>query len=159
MASLASLRGKLLVDELDAWKAGPAGGGVLPLPKGAGNCLDIELTVTFPGGAVPAEFGSIGLSVLGAPAAEGPDESGVQGSSAVTTAVAAAWNFSVAASEHGPAVHVTDGARGSVASWGVVSPNPGPNCNQIAFLDTPKLSGAIPTPPSVLGAFSAAFWG
>ena len=44
LPSLATLHAKLLVDEPDAWRSAPA--GVLPLPHGAGNCLDIELNIT-----------------------------------------------------------------------------------------------------------------
>jgi hypothetical protein len=53
------------------------------------------------------------------------------------------FNFSTATSNHGPAVSVRNTALGSVASWGAVSASPGPSCNEIAFLDTPSVSGAI----------------
>ena len=54
--SIASLRGELLLDSRDAWGADGSLGGIAD-----GNCLDIELNIT----DVPADFVSVGLSVLG----------------------------------------------------------------------------------------------
>jgi hypothetical protein len=61
--SLASLRGAMLLDSRDAWSTDGSLGGVAD-----GDCLDVELNITWhaPGGpAVPVDFGSVGLSVLG----------------------------------------------------------------------------------------------
>ena len=127
LPSLATLHAKLLVDEADAWRSAPA--GVLPLPHGAGNCLDIELNITWPNGAVvPADFGSVGVSVLGSPA--GPiDLRGDAGSEEPTGGFDAA--------EHGAGVTVSETDSGSLASWGPAEPgvHPTPNCNQLAFLN------------------------
>lgn len=82
MSSLELLRTKLLVDQQRAWGAAPAGlfapflgpanvfslmnAGQLRLPLGDGDALDIEINVTWAGvAAVPTNFGSVGVSVLG----------------------------------------------------------------------------------------------
>eukprot|EP00658_Telonema_sp_P-2_P059835 TRINITY_DN48935_c0_g1_i1.p1 TRINITY_DN48935_c0_g1~~TRINITY_DN48935_c0_g1_i1.p1 ORF type:complete len:271 (-),score=44.39 TRINITY_DN48935_c0_g1_i1:313-1125(-) len=64
VASLTQLRAGLLFESGDAW-AGPPGGGEMDLPAAAGNCLDIELNVTWRNGTVPTSFGSLGVSVFG----------------------------------------------------------------------------------------------
>ena len=61
-AELASLRTRLLHQSDGAWSGT---GGAMPLPAAAGNCLDLELNVSWPGGAVPVDFGSVGVSILG----------------------------------------------------------------------------------------------
>lgn len=58
--SLESLRGELLIDSRDAWGADGSLGGIAD-----GTCLDIELNISWPAGAVPTDFASVGLSVLG----------------------------------------------------------------------------------------------
>ena len=138
LPTLTKLRSELLVDEPDAWKRGPSGGGVLAVPKGAGDCLDIELNVSFAGGTVPPSFGSIGVIVLG------------QGSvplhttvSVPSAAAAAAADFSTRQSDHGPRVQISvASATGSIASWGAVSKAPGSGCNEVAFLSTPARADA-----------------
>lgn len=125
--ALTTLREKLLVDEPDAWNtcsgATCTTGGVLPIAAGAGDCLDIELNVTWPQGqAVPTDFGSIGLAVLGsvgvvdattmpshAEAATLPQQALV---SVATAREATVYNFSTAKTDHGSAVSVTDGPLG-----------------------------------------------
>ena len=129
VASLSSaLRDKLLVDDDDAW--GGAAPGLLHLPAAAGNCLDIELTVTFPGGVVPVEFGTVGVVVLGAQPAATAHEP-------LWTAVAASTpEFSSDKSARGPDVVVTTSLAGSIASWGAVTAGPGTSCNEVGLIDT-----------------------
>jgi sucrose-6-phosphate hydrolase SacC (GH32 family) len=73
---LATLRGKLLyqtpepTQQLPEQQAtagtGPWAGNLTWLPSAAGNCLDIEVNVSWPAdGAVPVDFGSVGIKVLG----------------------------------------------------------------------------------------------
>ena len=42
--------------------------------------------------------------------------------------------FAAAASKHGPGVKITEGKRGSVASWGAVGGPSTGSCNEVAFL-------------------------
>jgi hypothetical protein len=129
--ALTTLREKLLFDEPDAWNkcsgATCTTGGVLPIAAGAGDCLDIELNVSWPQGqAVPTDFGSIGLAVLGsvgvidaatmpshAEAAALPQQALASVATARETTV---YNFSIAKTDHGSDVSVTDGTLGRCVS-------------------------------------------
>eukprot|EP00662_Eupelagonemidae_sp_cell21_P026259 gene26259-32141_t len=66
--ALAALRTRLLFE--GGW-GGSGSGGEHWLDAAAGNCLDIELNVTWPGATVPPDFGSVGVKVLGAPGGAG----------------------------------------------------------------------------------------
>ena len=46
-------------------------GGLEWLDDASGNCLDIELNITWPSSSVPANFGTVGVKVLGDKSAEG----------------------------------------------------------------------------------------
>lgn len=125
--ALKTLRKKLLVDEPDAWKCSGATcttGGVLSIAAGAGDCLDIELNVSWPQGqAVPADFGSIGLAVLGSAgvvdAATMPSDTKaatLPHQARATALEATVYNFSTAKTDHGSAVSITDAPLGRCVS-------------------------------------------
>lgn len=137
----------------------------LTLPVAAGNCLDIEINITFPGNAgVPVEFGSVGVSVLGSPAcAKSPSSSPLSPPSPASSASSPSSSQASLSSpssvgplssappppsrreaavfdavQHGPHVSVIASAGGSLASWGGSSMS----CNEVAFVDVPKASTA-----------------
>ena len=146
IATLESLRDELLVDERNAW--GKAAAGTLLLPHAGGDCLDIELNITWPGGTVPEDFGTVGLSVLGdhsssvASAAVDGVEPGLPvsprngASGSVVAAAVPSAGFDSSPHSHGPDVRITgDAVTGTVASWGAVTGSPGTAaCNEVAFL-------------------------
>lgn len=148
--SLTALRRRLLFASTDAWGSHPP--GVLPIPSAAGNCLDIEINVTFEGSVVPADFGSIGVSIFGdscppsttasdgivqrAQSAQGQHRSMHEpaGTPISNSNRNEENDFDPAA--HGPNVVVTSSANGSAASWGPVTAGLDPSCNQVAFLSS-----------------------
>jgi hypothetical protein len=131
-STLASLRGAILLDTTMVWSGAP---GRLDLPKAAGNCLDIEINITFPGGVVPADFGSVGVSVLGSPTCDASPPAPSPRPPSPAPRESAAFDQT----QHGPHVSVTIRANGSEASWGATQ---GGNlaCNEVAFIDGTNVS-------------------
>ena len=70
VSTIKLLRGALLLDTRDALGRAPipAHETVFPLKAAAGHLLDVEINITWEGGDVPVDFGSVGVSVLGATA-------------------------------------------------------------------------------------------
>lgn len=134
VAELTTLRRRLLFDSRDAWwPPRQQGGGVLVLLSAAGDCLDIELNVTWSGRNVPANFGSIGVFVL-APEAAPKQRLWRQEQPVVLDR-----------RRHGPHVAIGGGGSGgvaanTVASWGPVTTRPGAGCNELALLNESSAS-------------------
>ena len=140
LAEIKKLRKALLFSSDDALRGALNGSaGELWLPTAAGTALDIEITLTWPtedaAAAVPAEFGSVGVKVLGvAPALV---SAAINRIAAVAPPPAQPVAFDL--KRHGPGVTINaiNGRAGSVAVWGgkvVGSKSPGPACNQVALL-------------------------
>jgi hypothetical protein len=149
VSTLESLRDELVFDERNAW--GKAAAGALRLPHADGDCLDIEINITWAGGLVPEEFGTVGLSVLGGhtggSTTTAVDAAVITGPSLVSPmydsnensmahkapgAAEARSRFDTNLHGHGPAIRITD--NGALASWGPISSPGQVGCNEVALL-------------------------
>lgn len=132
VSTIELLRGALLLDTRDALGRAPipAHKTVFPLNAAAGHLLDVEINITWEGGDVPVDFGSVGVSVLGA-TAPAPAVAAVGAGGCAESA-----NTKFNAVEHGPLVSVASTASGSAATWGPATLRPGASCNQVGFIDT-----------------------